>query len=150
MFASTRSALRRIGAPILLTLACAPLALEATGAPSEVTSPTGLRMIDTRVGTGAQPQAGQTVTVNYTGWLYVGGKKGKKFDSSLDRGKPFSFVLGHMQVIKGWDEGVSTMHIGGKRTLIIPPELGYGEEGAGSDIPPNATLIFEVDLLSAK
>jgi len=150
MFASTRSALRRIGAPILLTLACAPLALEATGAPSEVTSPTGLRMIDTRVGTGPQPQAGQTVTVNYTGWLYVGGKKGKKFDSSLDRGKPFSFVLGHMQVIKGWDEGVSTMHIGGKRTLIIPPELGYGEEGAGSDIPPNATLIFEVDLLSAK
>ena len=150
MFASTKSALRRIGAPILLTLACAPLALEATGAPSEVTSPTGLRMIDTRVGTGAQPQAGQTVTVNYTGWLYVGGKKGKKFDSSLDRGKPFSFVLGHMQVIKGWDEGVSTMRIGGKRTLIIPPELGYGEEGAGSDIPPNATLIFEVDLLSAK
>ena len=150
MFASTRSALRRIGAPILLTLACAPLALEATGAPSEVTSPTGLRMIDTRVGTGPQPQAGQTVTVNYTGWLYVGGKKGKKFDSSLDRGKPFSFVLGHMQVIKGWDEGVSTMHIGGKRTLIIPPELGYGEEGASSDIPPNATLIFEVDLLSAK
>ena len=150
MFASTRSALRRIGAPILLALACAPLALQATAAPSEITSPTGLRMIDTRVGTGAQPQAGQTVTVNYTGWLYVGGKKGKKFDSSLDRGKPFSFVLGHMQVIKGWDEGVSTMHIGGKRTLIIPPELGYGEEGAGSDIPPNATLIFEVDLLSAK
>jgi peptidylprolyl isomerase len=88
--------------------------------------------------------------VNYTGWLYVGGKKGKKFDSSLDRGKPFSFVLGHMQVIKGWDEGVSTMRIGGKRTLIIPPELGYGEDGAGSDIPPNATLIFDVDLLSAK
>jgi peptidylprolyl isomerase len=150
MFASTRSALRRIGAPILLALACAPLALEATAAPSEITSPTGLRMIDTRVGTGAQPQAGQTVTVNYTGWLYVGGKKGKKFDSSLDRGKPFSFVLGHMQVIKGWDEGVSTMRVGGKRTLIIPPELGYSEEGAGSDIPPNATLIFEVDLLSAK
>ena len=150
MFASTRSALRRIGAPILLTLACAPLALEATGAPSEVTSPTGLRMIDTRVGTGPQPQAGQTVTVNYTGWLYVGGKKGKKFDSSLDRGKPFSFVLGHMQVIKGWDEGVSTMHIGGKRTLIIPPELGYGARGAGGAIPPNATLIFDVDLLQVQ
>ena len=147
MFASTRSALRRIGAPILLALACAPLALEATAAPSEITSPTGLRMIDTRVGTGAQPQAGQTVTVNYTGWLYVGGKKGKKFDSSLDRGKPFSFVLGHMQVIKGWDEGVSTMRIGGKRTLIIPPELGYGEKGAGNVIPPNAELHFEVELL---
>ena len=150
MFASTRSALRRIGAPILLTLACAPLALEATGAPSEVTSPTGLRMIDTRVGTGPQPQAGQTVTVNYTGWLYEDGKKGKKFDSSFDRKKPFAFVIGQGNVVKGWDEGVSTMRVGGKRTLIIPPELGYGEEGAGSDIPPNATLIFEVDLLSAK
>jgi FKBP-type peptidyl-prolyl cis-trans isomerase len=150
MLSSAKSALRRIGAPLLLGLACAPVAATGALAASEITSPTGLRMIDARVGTGAQPQAGQTVTVNYTGWLYVGGKKGKKFDSSLDRGKPFSFALGHMQVIKGWDEGVATMRVGGKRTLIIPPELGYGAEGAGNDIPPNATLIFDVDLLSVK
>ena len=96
------------------------------------------------------PQAGQTVTVNYTGWLYVDGKKGKKFDSSLDRNQPFSFTLGQGQVIKGWDEGVATMHVGGKRTLIIPPDLGYGADGAGADIPPGATLIFDVDLLSVK
>ena len=96
------------------------------------------------------PQAGQTVTVNYTGWLYVDGKKGKKFDSSLDRNQPFSFTLGQGQVIKGWDEGLATMHVGGKRTLIIPPDLGYGASGAGDDIPPGATLIFEVDLLSVK
>jgi peptidylprolyl isomerase len=150
MFPSLKSALRRVGAPLLFALACAPVAVGIAAAASEITSPSGLRMIDNRIGKGAQPQAGQTVTVNYTGWLYVNGKKGKKFDSSLDRGEPFSFVLGHMQVIKGWDEGVATMHIGGKRTLIIPPELGYGADGAGSDIPPNATLIFEVDLLAAK
>jgi len=145
-----RPVLRRIGAALLFALACAPLSNGVAGAASEVTSPTGLRMIDTRVGKGPEPQSGQTVTVNYTGWLYVNGKKGKKFDSSFDRKQPFSFVLGHMQVIKGWDEGVATMRVGGKRALIIPPELGYGQEGAGSDIPPNATLLFEVELLSAK
>ena len=96
------------------------------------------------------PQAGQTVTVNYTGWLFVDGKKGKKFDSSLDRGEPFSFTLGQGQVIKGWDEGLATMHVGGKRTLIIPPDLGYGASGAGGDIPPGATLMFDVDLLGVK
>jgi peptidylprolyl isomerase len=135
---------------IFLTLAALPLASQSSQAASEVTTPSGLRIIDTKVGTGPVPHAGQTVTVNYTGWLFVDGKKGKKFDSSLDRGQPFSFTLGQGQVIKGWDEGVATMHVGGKRTLIIPPDLGYGASGAGGDIPPGATLIFDIDLLSVK
>jgi peptidylprolyl isomerase len=96
------------------------------------------------------PKAGQTVTVNYTGWLFVDGKKGTKFDSSLDRNQPFSFTLGQGQVIKGWDEGLATMHVGGKRTLIIPPDLGYGASGAGGVIPPGATLMFDIDLLGVK
>jgi peptidylprolyl isomerase len=149
MFMS-RIALRLVGAAFLLALAAAPKSDGAFAAASEITTPSGLRMTDIRVGKGPQPEAGQTVTVNYTGWLFENGKKGKKFDSSFDRKQPFSFVLGHMRVIKGWDEGVSTMRVGGKRTLIIPPELGYGSEGAGGDIPPNATLLFEVELLSAK
>ncbi len=135
---------------IFLTLAAAPLASRPAWAAGEVTTPSGLRIINVKPGTGPVPQAGQTVTVNYTGWLFVNGKKGKKFDSSLDRGQPFSFTLGQGQVIKGWDEGLATMHVGGKRTLIIPPDLGYGASGAGADIPPGATLIFEVDLLSVK
>ena len=135
---------------IVLALATAPLASTRVQAADEVTTPSGLRMIDIKKGTGPVPHAGQTVTVNYTGWLYLDGKKGKKFDSSLDRHEPFSFPLGTGQVIKGWDEGVATMHIGGTRTLIIPPDLGYGATGAGGVIPPNATLIFEVDLLSVK
>ena len=132
---------------ILLALAAAPLAAQAAG---EVTTPSGLRIIDVKPGTGPVPQAGQTVTVNYTGWLFVDGKKGDKFDSSLDRGRPFSFTLGGGNVIKGWDEGVSNMRVGGKRTLIIPPDLGYGAQGAGGVIPPNATLIFDVELLGVK
>jgi peptidylprolyl isomerase len=132
---------------MLLILTVAPLSALAA---SEVTTPSGLRIIDVKPGTGPVPQAGQTVTVNYTGWLFVDGKKGKKFDSSLDRGQPFSFTLGQGQVIKGWDEGLATMHVGGKRTLIIPPDLGYGARGAGGVIPPDATLIFDVDLLGAK
>jgi peptidylprolyl isomerase len=132
---------------ILLMLTIAPLSALAAG---EVTTPSGLRITDVKPGTGPVPKAGQTVTVNYTGWLFVDGKKGKKFDSSLDRGEPFSFTLGQGQVIKGWDEGLATMHVGGKRTLIIPPDLGYGARGAGGDIPPGATLMFEVDLLGAK
>ena len=132
---------------ILLALVAAPLAALAAG---EVTTPSGLRIIDVKPGTGPVPQAGQTVTVNYTGWLFVDGKKGKKFDSSLDRGEPFSFTLGQGQVIKGWDEGLATMHVGGKRTLIIPPDLGYGASGAGGDIPPGATLMFDIDLLGVK
>jgi FKBP-type peptidyl-prolyl cis-trans isomerase len=109
----------------------------------EVTTSSGLQYIDLKVGTGATAQAGQTVTVHYTGWL----ENGKKFDSSVDRGQPFSFPLGAGRVIKGWDEGVQGMKVGGKRKLIIPSNLGYGARGAGGAIPPNATLIFEVELL---
>ncbi len=115
-----------------------------------MTTPDGLEIIDLKVGTGASPKAGQTVVVHYTGWLYVNGKKGTKFDSSVDRGQPFEFPIGKQQVIAGWDEGVATMKIGGKRTLIIPPALGYGARGAGGVIPPNATLIFDVELLGVK
>ena len=112
-------------------------------------TPSGLQYEDTKVGTGASPQKGQTCVMNYTGWLWENGAKGKKFDSSLDRGTPFSFPIGQGRVIKGWDEGVATMKIGGKRTLIVPPGLGYGARGAGGAIPPNATLMFEVELLRA-
>ena len=109
----------------------------------EVTTSSGLQYIDLKVGSGATAQGGQTVTVHYTGWL----ENGKKFDSSVDRGQPFSFPLGAGRVIKGWDEGVQGMKVGGKRKLIIPSNLGYGARGAGGVIPPNATLIFEVELL---
>ena len=109
----------------------------------EVTTSSGLQYLDLKVGTGATAQAGQTVKVHYTGWL----ENGKKFDSSVDRGQPFSFPLGAGRVIKGWDEGVQGMKVGGKRKLIIPSNLGYGARGAGGVIPPNATLIFEVELL---
>ena len=109
--------------------------------------PSGLKYTDTTVGTGAAATAGRKVTVHYTGWLYNNGAKGNKFDSSLDRGQPFSFGLGAQQVIKGWDEGVAGMKVGGKRTLIIPPEMGYGARGAGGVIPPNATLVFDVELV---
>ena len=115
-----------------------------------VTMQNGLKVEDTKVGTGAEAVAGKKVFVHYTGWLYEGGNKGKKFDSSLDRGKPFSFPLGAGMVIKGWDQGVAGMKVGGKRTLIIPSALGYGARGAGSDIPPNADLIFDVELLDVK
>jgi FKBP-type peptidyl-prolyl cis-trans isomerase FkpA len=139
--------LQRLFVPAILLALVAVVSVQAS---SEVTTPSGLRIIDITTGTGAVPHAGQTVTVNYTGWLFVDGKKGKKFDSSLDRGEPFSFTLGQGQVIKGWDEGVATMRVGGKRTLIIPPDLGYGANGAGDVIPPNATLIFDIDLLGVK
>lgn len=114
------------------------------------TTSSGLQYEDTVVGTGVTPKTGQTCVMHYTGWLYKDGKKGAKFDSSLDRGKPFEFPLGMGRVIKGWDEGVATMKVGGKRTLIIPPELGYGARGAGGVIPPNATLMFDVELLGVK
>lgn len=110
----------------------------------------GLRITDTVVGTGATPKTGQICVMHYTGWLYEDGAKGQKFDSSVDRGQPFEFQIGTGQVIKGWDEGVATMKVGGKRTLIIPPEMGYGARGAGGVIPPNATLLFEVELLEVK
>ena len=126
----------------------APARAEDAGA--TITMPSGLKIIDTKVGTGAVPQTGQNCKMHYTGWLYVNGAKGKKFDSSVDRGTPFEFPLGVGAVIKGWDDGVATMRVGGKRTLIIPPELGYGARGAGGVIPPNATLIFDVELLGVK
>jgi peptidylprolyl isomerase len=131
-----------------------PFALSlATAQPigKTTTTPSGLQIIDTKIGTGAAPQAGQICVMHYTGWLYNDGVKGRKFDSSLDRGKPFEFALSRRQVIGGWDEGVATMKVGGKRTLIIPPELGYGSRGAGGGvIPPNATLVFDVELLAVK
>ena len=112
--------------------------------------PDGLKIIDVKVGTGASPKTGQTCVMHYTGWLYENGIKGSKFDSSVDRNEPFEFPIGAGHVIKGWDEGVATMKVGGKRTLIIPPSLGYGARGAGGVIPPNATLMFDVDLLAVK
>ena len=115
-----------------------------------VTTSSGLQMVDTQAGTGASPKSGQTAVVHYTGYLSDNGAKGKKFDSSVDRGQPFEFPIGQGRVIKGWDEGVATMKVGGKRTLTIPPALGYGERGAGGVIPPNATLIFDVELLGVK
>ena len=122
----------------------------AQSAAKPVTTSTGLQIIDTKAGAGASPRTGQTVVVHYTGWLYENGAKGKKFDSSVDRNEPFEFPIGQGRVIKGWDEGVATMKIGGKRTLIVPPQLGYGARGAGGAIPPNATLIFDVELLGVK
>ena len=107
----------------------------------------GLQYEDTTAGTGESPVKGQTCVMHYTGWLWVDGAKGAKFDSSVDRGRPFSFPLGLGRVIRGWDEGVATMKVGGKRTLIIPADLGYGARGAGGVIPPGATLLFEVELL---
>jgi peptidylprolyl isomerase len=123
---------------------------EAADAQPVTTTPSGLKNIDIKIGTGPSPKPGQTCVMNYTGWLYENGKKGNKFDSSLDRNQPFSFPIGQHQVIAGWDEGVATMKVGGKRTLIIPPELGYGARGARGVIPPNATLIFDVELLGVK
>jgi FKBP-type peptidyl-prolyl cis-trans isomerase FkpA len=111
------------------------------------TTTSGLQYEDTVEGTGATAAAGNHVSVHYTGWLYVDGVAGKKFDSSKDRGEPFQFPLGGGRVIRGWDEGVAGMKVGGSRKLVIPPELGYGARGAGGVIPPNATLLFEVDLL---
>ncbi len=113
------------------------------------TTASGLQFEDTVVGSGAEAKPGRNVTVHYTGWLYENGAQGAKFDSSKDRGEPFIFPLGGGMVIKGWDEGVQGMQEGGTRTLIIPASLGYGARGAGGVIPPNATLMFEVELLGA-
>jgi peptidylprolyl isomerase len=113
-------------------------------------TPSGLQYTDTVEGTGASPRAGQRCVMHYTGWLWINGGKGQKFDSSLDRGEAFEFPLGMGRVIKGWDEGVATMKIGGKRTLLIPAPLGYGDRGAGGLIPGGATLLFEVELLAVR
>ena len=117
---------------------------------TSIKTPSGLVIEDLVVGTGDAASAGQRVSVHYTGWLSENGKAGSKFDSSKDRGEPFMFSLGRGEVIRGWDEGVTGMKIGGKRKLTIPPDLGYGSRGAGGVIPPNATLTFEVELLDVK
>ena len=149
----------RASALLALSVAIASTALLAAGAAAPaiaqtpgrtMTTASGLQITDTQVGTGASPKTGQTCVMHYTGWLYQNGAKGQKFDSSVDRGQPFEFPLGLGRVIKGWDEGVASMKVGGKRTLIIPPELGYGARGAGGVIPPNATLMFDVELLALK
>ena len=122
----------------------------ATTAPS---TPEGMKMTDVKMGTGAEAVPGKTVVVHYTGWLYdeaAAEHKGQKFDSSRDRGDPFDFPLGAGHVIKGWDQGVAGMKVGGQRTLVIPPEMGYGARGAGGVIPPDATLLFDVELLDVK
>jgi peptidylprolyl isomerase len=118
----------------------------AAAASAAVKTPSGLAYTDIVKGTGAAPVMGKTVTVHYTGRL----ENGTKFDSSVDRGQPFVFTIGIGQVIPGWDEGVASMRVGGKRKLVVPPQLGYGEAGAGGVIPPNATLIFDVELLSVE
>jgi FKBP-type peptidyl-prolyl cis-trans isomerase len=132
------------------SLSLAPSIAQAQTTGKPVTTPSGLQIIDTVVGTGPSPKPGQICVMHYTGWLYENGQKGKKFDSSVDRNEPFEFPIGQHRVIAGWDEGVATMKVGGKRTLIIPPTLGYGARGAGGVIPPNATLIFDVELLAVK
>ena len=124
---------------------------DASAEAKAVTTPSGIRYIDSVVGSGAEAKSGQQVSVHYTGWLLeTGVQKGKKFDSSVDRGQPFRFALGAGMVIKGWDEGVAGMKVGGKRTLMIPSNLGYGARGAGGVIPPNANLVFDVELLGVQ
>ncbi len=151
--------MRRLQRTTLLIVSAFALATAGAACPSiaaaqtagkNMTTASGLQISDSIVGTGATPKPGQICVMHYTGWLYENGKKGKKFDSSVDRNEPFDFPIGQGRVIKGWDEGVGTMKVGGKRTLIIPPALGYGARGAGGAIPPNATLIFDVELLSLK
>ena len=136
--------MRKILTPVTLLLL---LTIVASGQAKMTTTKSGLKYIDEKAGTGDVAMKGNSVQVHYTGWLYVNGKRGMKFDSSLDAGKPFQFKLGAREVIAGWDEGVEGMKVGGKRELIIPPDLRYGARGAGGVIPPNATLDFEVELL---
>jgi peptidylprolyl isomerase len=159
---TTTTALRSI---LLTTMAVAVLFALALSARARASDPgqsdkgkekkmtkteSGLQYLDVKEGTGDKPKAGQICVVHYTGWLWENNSKGRKFDSSKDRGEPFSFPVGEGRVIKGWDEGVASMKVGGKRELVIPPDLGYGRRGAGGVIPPNATLFFEVELLEVK
>ena len=144
-----RTATTAVAAAVFTPLAV-PMASAQTAGKKPMTTASGLQIIDSKEGTGATPKTGQTCVMHYTGWLYENGQKGKKFDSSVDRNEPFEFPIGQRRVIAGWDEGVASMKVGGKRTLIIPPELGYGARGAGGVIPPNATLMFDVELLAVK
>ena len=132
-----------ISAALVLLGAVSPAISDAASGSGQTTTASGLKYEDVKVGSGDTAEAGKTVSVHYTGWL----TNGTKFDSSKDRGQPFDFPLGGGRVIKGWDEGVNGMKVGGVRKLTIPPELGYGARGAGGVIPPNATLVFEVELL---
>ena len=137
--------------PILvLSAALAAASIPRAVADDLITMASGVKYHDEKVGAGPEPRPGQTVVVQYTGWLDDGGRRGRKFDSSLDRNQPFSFILGAGQVIPGWDMGVATMHAGGKRTLVLRPDLAYGDHGAGDAIPPNATLIFDIELLAIR
>ena len=133
----------KIAASVIMAALLAVPAFAAQEAKKTETTASGLKYVDVVVGKGASPTAGKMVKVHYTGTL----ENGKKFDSSVDRNEPFSFTIGLGQVIQGWDEGVMTMKVGGKRKLIIPSKLGYGARGAGGVIPPNATLLFDVELL---
>ena len=144
--------IRLAGAALALAiLAVSTPVGRSDAADNQVTEmPDGLKYTDSKTGDGATAKSGNKVSVHYTGWLSDNGAKGKKFDSSVDRGQPFQFTLGAKQVIAGWDEGVAGMKVGGKRTLTIPPELGYGSRGAPGAIPPNATLIFDVELLQVQ
>ena len=142
-----------VGAAVLLAGLAIAMAQTNKGATTVAPINQGIKMTDKQVGTGAEAVAGKTVVVHYTGWLFDAAapdNKGKKFDSSRDRNQPFDFPLGGGQVIKGWDQGVAGMKVGGQRTLVIPPEMGYGARGAGGVIPPNATLVFDVELLDVK
>lgn len=134
---------------VIVMISILSFAIMAFAASKIKTTPSGLSYEDTKVGTGTTAVTGKTVVVDYTGWLNKGGKKGKEFDSSIGKNK-FSFPLGASMVIKGWDEGVAGMKVGGKRTLYIPAKLGYGARGAGDKIPPNSDLIFDVELFEVK
>lgn len=138
--------MKRMATLFMMAAMIAAFSLEA----KMVESKNGLKYDDTKVGAGATAVKGKTVAVHYTGWLNESGKKGTKFDTSLDKGSHFEFPLGAGRVIAGWDEGVAGMKVGGKRTLYIPSKLGYGERGAGGVIPPNADLIFDVELFEVK
>src|SRR5438093_11614672 len=140
-----RTAFAAVATAVSTPLAVQMASAQTAGKP--MTTASGLQIIDSKVGAGASPKSGQTCVMHYTGWLYENGQKGKKFDSSVDRNEPFEFPIGKGRVIAGWDEGVASMKVGGKRTLIIPAQLGYGARGAGAVIPPNATLTFDVELL---
>jgi peptidylprolyl isomerase len=144
---------KRIGTALFALLTVSAIILAACGGGDDmtegdgtITTDSGLQYVDIVEGSGDSPQTGQTAVVHYTGWL----QDGTKFDSSVDRGEPFAFSVGLGGVIPGWDEGVATMQVGGKRRLTIPPDLAYGTRGAGGVIPPNATIIFEVELLDSR